>query len=780
VIELFDFQYRAVAQMTDRFAHYWANRPGRILGTKTTYVPFYQALASITASGKTVIMAQTASELLPLLPLKPVVIWVSKGRVVVDQTYTNLQDAGKYRHLLAGFEIRLLGEYDQAEIDDESLAVIYIATVGTFNQKDKDAGKLKLFKSEIDNADRSTWDALQLRLTSAGTRRPLLIVYDEAHNLTDQQTNLLMELEPDALLLASATPRLPQAIARITDDLKRDLKWTDADLTTYVSSKDVVDSGLVKRFVRLGGYQAQMAETIDDLLDDMATANTAVTQLGLPITPKAIYVCRTNIVEGNANEQDDPKRPFAQRQAPPILIWNYLVNEKGVDPSTIATYTSALKFDKDHPPPAEFVHFKGGDSDYASFLAGGFRHIIFNLGLQEGWDDPECYFAYIDKSMQSTIQVEQVIGRVLRQPGAYHYESEPLNTANFYVRVDAKTVFVDIVKEIAARLAADLPEVLISSYEAGKRNKPVPLPPKKRREVPHVYRDPTAAQEPIDEVIRNLIDFRNDTGPNVRGTGAKALVQQRVGAPGTSEVEWVEREHGNAVSARWIFQTAVRRVFPLALEVTRSDDPKFDAKIELQSPADDHMRKAAEDVVQIYLEHVVLKQRLPNPFVVGDILVDPTKAETFKHALHDAYSGLNKSLELPFARELDKLRLTWCRNPSRSGFAIPLLSPGASKSFYPDFLVWKGKDVFALDTTGEHILESKLGRKLLAVEPHPRAKTRLLVRLISSGHWTDQPQRESAEGFTVWSLGHANALRPVHVGSMAEAIAASLRTLTDG
>lgn len=777
MIEPFDFQFRAVAEITDRFASYWSNRPGKIVGTRTRFIPFYQALASITASGKTVIMAQVVTELLPILPERPVVIWLSKGRVVVDQTYTNLQDGGKYRHLLSGYEIRLLGEYDQSEVEDGDLALIYIATVGTFNQKDKDAGKLKLFKSEIDNADRSTWDALKLRMTGGGTRRPLLVVYDEAHNLTDQQTDLLMELQPDALLLASATPKLPQAILRIIDDLKEALDWSDTDLTTYVASKDVVEAGLVKRQVLLGGYQAQMAETIDDLLADMGTADEAVSQLGLSITPKAIYVCRTNIVEGNANQQDDPKRPFSQRQAPPILIWEYLVNEKGVDPATIAVYTSALKFDKDHPPPADFIHFKGGDTDYANFIAGNYRHIIFNLGLQEGWDDPECYFAYIDKSMQSNIQVEQVIGRVLRQPGVHHYESEALNTAGFYVRVDAKTVFTEIAKEVAARLASDLPEIEISSYDARKKNRPVPYAPKRtKKSVPHIYRDPTAAKDPIDDVIKKLVDFRGDTSDNVRGGGAKALVQQRIGEGASSEVEWIERDHGNAVSARWIFQTAVRRQFPLALEVTRSDDPKFDARIELQSPADEVMRKAADEVVRIYLERVVLKQRLQNPYVVGEILVDPTSAEIFTHALHAAYSGLNKSLELPFARELDRLKHAWCRNPSRSGFAIPLLSPGQSKSFYPDFLVWKRGSVFALDTTGEHILESKLGRKLLAVEPHPMDKLNLLVRLISRGHWNDQPQRESGEGFTVWSLGHANVLHPIHVGTVREATKAALST----
>jgi type III restriction enzyme len=774
MLTLFEFQHKAVDEITERFAAYLDNRPGRIVGTRVTYVPYYQALASITASGKTIIMAQAVAELLPMLPTLPIVLWLSKGRVVVDQTLVNL--SGKYRHLLADYEdVQLLADYNTRDVEDDTLALVYVATVGTFNQKSKDKSSLRLFRSDIDNADQSTWNALKERITSSGIRRPLIIVYDEAHNLTDQQTGLLMELQPDAMLLATATPRLPQAIARVTDDLKHDLFWTDANLTIYVKSADVVDAGLVKRQVLLGGYQAQMPETIDDLLADMADADKAVTALKLSLTPKAIYVCRTNIIEGNALKQDDPKRPFLQREAPPILIWNHLVNEKGIDPATIAVYTSALKFDKDYPPPSDFVQFKGGDADYINFVAGNYRHIIFNLGLQEGWDDSECYFAYIDKSMQSNVQVEQIIGRVLRQPSAQHVEAEILNTAHFYVRVDAKGVFADIVKEVGKKIAGELPEVQFTSYDPKKKNRPLPIAPKQALQVPHVYRDPSAALHPIDDIIKRLIDFRWDSGENVRGTGAKALVQQRVGADREAEVEWVEREHGNAVSARWVFQTAVRRQFPLALEVTRSDDAKFDARIELGSPADQLIRKAASEVVQTYLEHVILKQRPHNPYVVGEIMVDATTAEPFTNSLHGPYSGLNKTLELPFAQDLDKFGVTWCRNPPRSGFGIPLLSLGQSKVFYPDFLAWKGKNVFGLDTKGEHILESELGRKLLAIEPNPKAKPKLLVRLISRGYWDDHPHRVSADGFTTWALGHGNALKPIHCATMAEVVKTCLR-----
>jgi hypothetical protein len=70
----------------------------------------------------------------------------------------------------------------------------------------------------------------------------------------------------------------------------------------------------------------------------------------------------------------------------------------------------------------------------------------------------------------------------------------------------------------------------------------------------------------------------------------------------------------------------------------------------LGGPADEHIRKAASEVVTTYLEHVVLKRGLHNPYVVGEVLVDPTTAQKFTNALHGWYSGLNKTLELPLVK----------------------------------------------------------------------------------------------------------------------------------
>jgi hypothetical protein len=108
-----------------------------------------------------------------------------------------------------------------------------------------------------------------------------------------------------------------------------------------------------------------------------------------------------------------------------------LPGRRGVDPAAIAVYCD-LKFDSRLPPPATFNLFSGGDSDYDRFSAGNFRHVVFNLGLQEGWDDPECGFAYIDKDMGSPDQITQVVGRVLRR-AADHIREQARKIVDAYV-----------------------------------------------------------------------------------------------------------------------------------------------------------------------------------------------------------------------------------------------------------------------------------------------------------------------------------------------------------
>lgn len=144
--------------------------------------------------------------------------------------------------------------------------------------------------------------------------------------------------------------------------------------------------------------------------------------------------------------------------------------------------------------------------------------------------------------------------------------------------------------------------------------------------------------------------------------------------------------------------------------------------------------------------------------------------ELFTNALHEGYSGLNESLELPFARAIDKTGLAWYRNPSRSGYNIPLITVGPTRNFYPDFLVWKDDDVFAIDTTGGHLLKDKTGRKLLSIEPAKGASGRLIVRLVSEGKWNPDVEQEDSAGYTVWGRKQDNTLRAIHVDAVDDAV----------
>ena len=55
--------------------------------------------------------------------------------------------------------MRPLAEYDPEEVADLTKPIVYFATVGTFNQRDKENGTLVIYRCDIDTAEQSTWDA---------------------------------------------------------------------------------------------------------------------------------------------------------------------------------------------------------------------------------------------------------------------------------------------------------------------------------------------------------------------------------------------------------------------------------------------------------------------------------------------------------------------------------------------------------------------------------------------------------------------------------------------
>ena len=127
-MELIDFQERASSQIAQRFFDYSANP---LMVDRTTTIPFLQTLVAITGSGKTLMLADAVSQMRDGLGVAPVVLWISKGRVVVSQTFENLS-SGKYADNLSGFNIVPLLEVAPDHLSSADTPVLLVATVGKF------------------------------------------------------------------------------------------------------------------------------------------------------------------------------------------------------------------------------------------------------------------------------------------------------------------------------------------------------------------------------------------------------------------------------------------------------------------------------------------------------------------------------------------------------------------------------------------------------------------------------------------------------------------------
>ena len=790
MFELKIFQSEAAALIARRYA-YFAGHPARPYRGATQPRPFFQALSALTGAGKTPILAEAVSQMRAYFSEEPIVLWMSKAKSVVAQTYANFSPGGKYGEIVRDFKVINIQDIRPDQIVDGTIPLLVLTTTGLFNNKDQAEGALNIYRRGNDLFGKlSPWERLIERLCGTN-RRPLLVVYDEGHNLSDQQTDLLAELEPDAYLVASATLKLPGSfhtsvlqhirswIEEVKDpvDLAR-LKSIDADgrpaadqfITTAVDSERVVEAQLVKKAIQFDGTTASWEQCLDSLMKRYALLKKEIKSLGLAFEPKAIYVCKTNVTD--SGEKDDASKPFKFREAPPIRIWRYLVEQKNISPKEIAIYAD-LHF-SDGNKPDEVNLFSNGENDFDDFASGDYKHIIFNKSLQEGWDDPACYLAYIDKSMGSLVQVEQVIGRVLRQFDATHYASAALNTAHFFLRVDKQSVFTEAIKNVREKLEKEGTPIEISgSFATGKDSMEELLPrnSKRKLELHEIYVDAEPARKRMSEVLREFITFKEGE-PNTWGEALSTTQVMELDNLGKDLgfSEWKAGGKTNPVRLRWLLNNAIKMRSPGALASVDLKDSRFDVLVQVQSRADILAQKLARELVEAYFQQAELSYERLKPFPFGPVRTSK-KAHPFKNSLYERYSALNK-FELNFGQALDATGLAWHRNPSNGGFRIPLLSEGATGYFYPDFLVWKKDQIFCLDTKGGHILAEAVARKLFDIKEGRKSKVQ--VRFITEGKQGKLLEKPVSGGFTVWKMKSGSPV-PIYFDDMKKAIEESVR-----
>src|SRR4051794_16464870 len=98
-IELLPFQAKAAEQIASRYNELAAD-VRRPTVNREWDVPFYQALNALTGAGKTPILADAVAQIRASMQIEPIILWVSKAKAVVDQTYANFSSGGKYEGLI--------------------------------------------------------------------------------------------------------------------------------------------------------------------------------------------------------------------------------------------------------------------------------------------------------------------------------------------------------------------------------------------------------------------------------------------------------------------------------------------------------------------------------------------------------------------------------------------------------------------------------------------------------------------------------------------------------
>ncbi len=694
-------------------------------------IPFLGQLKAVTGSGKTPVLAQVVAGI-----GDGVVLWTTRSSAVVEQTFANLN--GKYRSLLPA-KVTILRDIPSQMvwrelIESETGLTIWVLTVASWNEAEAGGNgdaRLRLRREHQDWAgDGSPWEQLR-----SGLKRPLWVVSDESHNQSEVQLDQLAALRPKGFFMASATPLVNDLFSKWAEALNQD--ETTKELLQRaqipIGTRDVVDANLLKTTIELIDYRSGAEESLDGALDALEKVQDAADTEGVTVTPRAIYVV----------EKSNPPRG-SKDEARPVSIWRHL-RARGIPADEIAIFTDT----KVLPDDAERV-------TSLTQLEPRYRHIIFNQTLQEGWDDPEAYVCYFDGVTKSFVRIRQIVGRVLRQPGARRFSSEALNTATLILQTPA-SAYETVVSELRAelRLYAPEDEPAFATVRLKTRKEPLdPVPIKRGAKKLSLPRRALKAP-PMAKVERDLKSAGNrlwqQEDLDAGGTGRKATVSLEQGNEEYAYLNVLRsaRAQNGAFLRRRLLQR--NRACVNAIHPDRFRGPAFEQMSCHGSQAQDDLASLAASIVD-YFEDRVGYQEDPDPdratWNIDEYRPRGKEMIPFDHAAHAEYSKADFNAdELAFARSIDRVKgIVWYRNPSNEsqGFGIPLPKKvGDSATFYPDFLIWKKDVCWAVDTTGRHLLDEKVRGKLVALET-PR-----LALVVRGAVDLGTGSREGKDG---WSL----------------------------
>jgi len=370
----------------------------------------YMCVKVPTGGGKTLI-ATHAADIIYRLYLRRknktgIVMWLTPSDAIRTQTLEKLKNINHpYREVLdMAFSNRVkVFDADEAlratKNDVDNYLCIFVATLQSFRREDKES--LRNYRANgylITHFDGVPADMLPMLEKYPDTNKPIeslsnvikmqnpLVVVDEGHNVHSELSyDMLRELNPSFIIEYTATP------------------LESSNVLISIGANRLKEEDMVKIPVIVHPFLSQWEMALSNAID------------------------KRNELEALAKKEGEYLRPIMLLQAQPKRKQGDTITVDAVKKFLIQTKRI----------PAEQVAVKAYDMNDI----GGVdlfsekcpvRYIITISSLAEGWD---CSFAYVLASVahkRSTLDVAQILGRILRQPNAKRFENDALNKSYVY------------------------------------------------------------------------------------------------------------------------------------------------------------------------------------------------------------------------------------------------------------------------------------------------------------------------------------------------------------
>ena len=406
----------------------------------------YVCLRLPTGGGKTILAARSIGVSRDAWVEKdyPTVLWLVPTKTIGRQTVEALKDSGHpYRQQMDEMfdgRVRIfnIGDFTQIRPQDiHDNLVVVVGTIQSLRIADTEGRKVYAHNEDMEPHFTRISDQSgnlevqngsdQIKFSFANllhTLHPIMIV-DEAHNAVTGLTREMQErVSPSAVIEFSATPLL------------------NSNILHSVTAQEVKDEDMIKLPIVLGEHPDWRSAVDGAIQRRQELANVAKNDTKY-IRPIVLFRAQKKNEEVTVD-----------------ILKNYLTETSAIAEKKIAIATGAQReldgIDLFDPKcPVEFI--------------------ITIEALKEGWD---CSFAYVFCSVtkiQSTVAVEQLLGRVLRMPFAQRRKEPSLNRAYAHVSEPSFAAAANALRDKLVKMGFDEEEATLNIEQALRDEDQLPL-----------------------------------------------------------------------------------------------------------------------------------------------------------------------------------------------------------------------------------------------------------------------------------------------------------------